>query len=105
MAAMRPSAGPAKDCEITCLACGGPLPSREGQFVLKYFLGLRGIEWAILSSMVKKAVYCLGILHYRWAWNLASMMDDTSSEAEPAALGYVFVPWFSTGTDRSRDFR
>jgi len=68
-------------------------------------LGLRGIEWAILSSMVKKAVYCLGILHYRWAWNLASMMDGTSSEAEPAALGYVFVPWFSTGTDRSRDFR
>jgi hypothetical protein len=38
MAAMRPSAGLAKDCEITCLACGGPLPSREGQFVLKYFL-------------------------------------------------------------------
>jgi len=69
------------------------------------YMGLRGIEWAILSSMVKKAVYCLGILHYRWAWNLASMMDGTSSEAEPAALGYVFVPWFSTGTDRSRDFR
>jgi hypothetical protein len=24
--------------EITCLACGGLLPEREGQFVLKYFL-------------------------------------------------------------------
>jgi hypothetical protein len=24
--------------EITCLACGGSLPEREGEFVLKYFL-------------------------------------------------------------------
>jgi hypothetical protein len=24
--------------EITCQACGGPLPAREGKFVLKYFM-------------------------------------------------------------------
>ena len=24
--------------EVTCLSCGGPLPAREGKFVLKYFL-------------------------------------------------------------------
>jgi hypothetical protein len=53
----------------------------------------------------EKAVHCGGILHYGWAWNLASMMDGTSSEAEPAALGYVFIPWFSTGTNSARDFR
>ena len=27
------------DRELTCLSCGGPLASREGKFVLKYFLG------------------------------------------------------------------
>ena len=26
------------DCEITCSACGGPLPGRDGKFVMKYFL-------------------------------------------------------------------
>src|SRR5712692_9454879 len=57
------------------------------------------------GSMVEKAVHCLGILHYGWTWNLASMMDGTSSEAEPAALGYVLVPWFSTETNGARDFR
>jgi hypothetical protein len=32
-------AGPAtRDGEIACRACGGPLPGREGTFVLKYFL-------------------------------------------------------------------
>jgi hypothetical protein len=55
--------------------------------------------------MPEKAVHCLGILHYGWAWNLASKMDGTSSEAKPTALGYVFVPWFSTGTNSARDFR
>jgi hypothetical protein len=29
--------------EITCRACGGPLPEREGQFVLKYFLLRKGL--------------------------------------------------------------
>jgi hypothetical protein len=53
----------------------------------------------------EKAVHCLGILHYGWAWNLASMMNGTSSEAEPAALGYVFVPWLSIWTNGARDFR
>jgi predicted Zn finger-like uncharacterized protein len=24
--------------EITCRSCGGPLPAREGKFVIKYFL-------------------------------------------------------------------
>jgi hypothetical protein len=55
--------------------------------------------------MLEKAVHCLGILHYGWAWNLASKMDGTSSEAKPTALGYVFVPRFSTGTNSARDFR
>ena len=32
-------AGPqSADREITCLACGGPLPAREAKFVMKYFL-------------------------------------------------------------------
>jgi hypothetical protein len=55
--------------------------------------------------MLEKAVHCLGIWHYGWAWNLASKMDGTSSEAKPAALGYVLVPRFSTGTNSARDFR
>jgi len=55
--------------------------------------------------MCKKAVHCSGILHFGRAWNLASMMDGTSSEAKPAALGYVFVPWFSTAPNSARDFR
>jgi hypothetical protein len=55
--------------------------------------------------MLEKAVHCLGILHYGWAWNLASKMDGTSSEAKPTALGYVFVPWFSARTNSARDFR
>jgi DNA-directed RNA polymerase subunit RPC12/RpoP len=32
------------DREITCRACGGPLPAREGQFVMKYFLLRRAGE-------------------------------------------------------------
>ena len=55
--------------------------------------------------MLEKAVHCLGLLHYGWAWNLASKMDGASSEAKPTALGYVFVFWFSTGTNSARDFR
>jgi hypothetical protein len=30
--------GPTTDREITCLNCGGPLPGRQGSFLLKYFL-------------------------------------------------------------------
>jgi hypothetical protein len=26
------------DRQVTCRACGGPLPGREGKFVIKYFL-------------------------------------------------------------------
>jgi hypothetical protein len=32
------------DRELNCRACGAPLPAREGQFVLKYFL-LRKPSW------------------------------------------------------------
>jgi len=46
-----------------------------------------------------------GILHYGWGSNLASMVDGTTIEAKPAAWGYVFVPWFSTGADGARHFR
>jgi hypothetical protein len=35
--------------------------------------------------------------------NLASLMDGASIETSTAALGYVFVSWFSTGTDGARD--
>jgi hypothetical protein len=36
---VRQEAGPETiDRQITCRACGGPLPSREGKLVLKYFL-------------------------------------------------------------------
>jgi len=43
--------------------------------------------------MLEKAVHCLGILHYGWAWNLASKMDGTSSEAKPQrpVLAYFFT--------------
>src|SRR4029077_19872013 len=58
-----------------------------------------------LGLMLEKAVHWVGVLHYGWAWNLASKMDGASSKAKPAALGYVFVPWFSTGTNSARDFR
>jgi hypothetical protein len=39
-------------------------------------------------------VHCLGILHYGWDWNLASMVDGTNIEAQAAAVGYAFVFWF-----------
>jgi len=32
------------------------------------------------------------------------MMDGTTIEAKTAAVGYIFVPWFSTGTDSARHF-
>jgi hypothetical protein len=36
---VRQEAGPETvDTKLTCRACGGPLPNREGRFVLKYFL-------------------------------------------------------------------
>jgi hypothetical protein len=66
------------------------------------FVESSGRFWGLKPE---KAVHCLGILHYGWTWNLASKMDGTSSEAKPAALGYVFVPWFSTGKNSARDFR
>jgi len=31
-------ADPTSDREINCAVCGGPLPGRDGQFILKYFL-------------------------------------------------------------------
>ena len=31
--------------EITCNACGGPLPNREGKYVLKYFLLRKGARF------------------------------------------------------------
>ena len=52
----------------------------------------------------KHTIY-VDILDYGRAWNLPSIADGTSSEAKPAALGYVLVPWFSTGTDSAGDFR
>jgi hypothetical protein len=70
--------------------------------ILGVFVESSGRFW---SLMREKAVHCLGILHYGWAWNLASKMDDTGSEAKPTALGYVFVFWISTGTNSARDFR
>ena len=30
--------------DIACRICGGPLPGREGQFVLKYFLLRKAIQ-------------------------------------------------------------
>jgi hypothetical protein len=40
---IRQEAGPETvNSEITCRACGGPLPNREGKFVLKYFLLRKG---------------------------------------------------------------
>jgi predicted RNA-binding Zn-ribbon protein involved in translation (DUF1610 family) len=36
---IRQQAGPETvNHEVTCRACGGPLPNREGKFILKYFL-------------------------------------------------------------------
>jgi hypothetical protein len=45
------------------------------------------------------------ILHYGWGWNLPSLVNGTTIEANPAALGYVFVSWLSTGGNGARDFR
>jgi hypothetical protein len=45
------------------------------------------------------------ILHYGRDWNLASLVDGTTIEAKLAALGYIFVPWFSAGANGARDFR
>jgi predicted Zn finger-like uncharacterized protein len=40
---VRQEAGPeTANREITCRACGGPLPAREGRFLLKYFLLRKG---------------------------------------------------------------
>jgi hypothetical protein len=40
---VRQEAGPETvNREITCRACGGPLPNREGKFILKYFLVRKG---------------------------------------------------------------
>src|SRR5207342_2154848 len=50
----------------------------------RVFVESSGRFW---SLMCEKAVHCLGILHYGWAWNVASKMDDTGSEAKPTALG------------------
>jgi hypothetical protein len=33
------------------------------------------------------------------------LVNGTTIEAKPAALGYIFVPWFSTGANSARDFR
>ncbi len=36
------------DREITCRACGTPLPSRDGKFIFKYFLlreAIRSQKW------------------------------------------------------------
>jgi hypothetical protein len=61
---------------------------------------VRGIS----GNLSDKAVHCLGILHYGWDGNLASMVDGTKIEAQAAAVGYVFVSWFSAGADSSRNF-
>jgi len=40
---VRQEAGPETvNREITCRVCGGPLPSCEGKFVLKYFMLRKG---------------------------------------------------------------
>ena len=52
-----------------------------------------------------KATIYVDILDYGRAWNLPSIADGTSNEANSAALGYVLVPWFSTGANSARDFR
>jgi predicted Zn finger-like uncharacterized protein len=42
---VRMEAGPTNDRAITCHSCGSPLPPREGQFILKYFLLWRSGEF------------------------------------------------------------
>jgi len=41
---VRIEAAPANDREITCRACGGRLPGREGALILKYFLIARRLR-------------------------------------------------------------
>jgi len=41
---VRVEAAPANDREITCRACGGRLPGREGALILKYFLIARRLR-------------------------------------------------------------
>jgi DNA-directed RNA polymerase subunit RPC12/RpoP len=45
--------GPTTDREITCLNCGGPLPGREGGFLLKYFLVSRLRRGVVAQSSRK----------------------------------------------------
>jgi hypothetical protein len=66
-------------------------PSRKHLYLIGSSWNRVGDFWGWMSD---NAVDCLGILHFGRAWNLASMMDGASNEAKPAALGYVFVPWF-----------
>jgi hypothetical protein len=49
--------------------------------------------------------HCLDILDSGWAWNLSSMLDGRNGKTQAAALGHVFVPWFSAGTNGARGFR
>ncbi len=42
---VRIEAGPSNDRAIICRSCGGPLPARDGQLVLKYFLLRRSGEF------------------------------------------------------------
>ncbi len=46
---VRVEAAPANDRGISCLACGGALPGREGQFILKYFLFASFRPWSPMN--------------------------------------------------------
>jgi hypothetical protein len=41
---VRVEAPPERDVSLECLSCGGPLPSREGKFALKYFRVDDGVD-------------------------------------------------------------
>jgi hypothetical protein len=71
--------------------------------VTEFFLGLRRIEWVILRLKTPQSWGLQGAFAFLQDLNLASLMDGASIETSTAALGYVFVSWFSTGTDGARD--
>src|SRR6202795_3199338 len=52
------------------------------------FVESSGRFWGL---MLEKAVHCLGILHYGWAWNLASKMDGPSSEAKRRSMSQFYA--------------
>ena len=65
---IRAEAGPeTTERDVACRVCGGPLPAREGQLVLKYFLLRKAIgnqKWGANPSPLRLSMRNLGMLEF-----------------------------------------